>query len=79
MYFLAYIGLTKHYVADVAHIKPLQRANSGFLPDPIIGSVQGQDRREPNTCGRPSADFKVGEIRLGSRYTPKSIRLFVYT
>ena len=50
MYFLAYIGLLKHYVADVAHIKPLYRANSGFVPVPKIGSVQGQDIREPNMC-----------------------------
>ena len=32
----------------------------------------------PTFC-RPSADFEVVEDRLGSRYTPTSIRLFVYT
>ena len=50
VYFLAYIGLIKHYVADIVHIKPLYRASSGFVPVPKIGSVQGQDRREPNMC-----------------------------
>ena len=46
--FLAYIVLMKHYVADVAHIRPLLRANSGFVPAQKIGPRQ--DRREPNMC-----------------------------
>ena len=45
MYFLAYIGLMNHYVEEGRG----QRANSGFLPAPIKGSVQEQERREPNT------------------------------
>ena len=40
----------KHYAPDVPHITGLQSANCGFVPATIIGSVQGQDRREPNTC-----------------------------
>jgi hypothetical protein len=32
------------------NIKPLERANYGFVPIPARGSVQGHDRREPNTC-----------------------------
>ena len=35
----------------VPHITGLWSAHFGFVPVPIIGSVQGQDRREPNTCG----------------------------
>ena len=64
MYFLAYIALMKHYVADVVQIKPLLRANSDFVPAPIIGSVQGQDRREPNMFERRY--FK--RITIGSNF-----------
>ena len=45
--FIPYIGLMKHYVADGPLVK---RANAGFVTVLIKGSVQGQDRREPNTC-----------------------------
>ena len=30
VFFFAYIGLMKHFVADVGHIKPLLRETSGF-------------------------------------------------
>ena len=43
---------------------PTVRQNKGFII--------------PTFC-RPSADFEVVEDRLGSRYTPTSIRLFVNT
>ena len=55
MYFLAYIGLMKHYVPDVPHNKPLERANSDCVPSPKIGSIQGQDRREPKKASLPGS------------------------
>ena len=42
--FLAYIRLMKHYVPDMLHITGLSSTKGGFVPAPIIGSVQGQDR-----------------------------------
>ena len=51
VYFLAYIRLMKHYALEVL-ILMASRVKIVFFIGSNNGSVQGQDRREPNVCKR---------------------------
>ena len=45
-----------------ASLGPLE-GKSGFVPAPIIGSVQGQDRREPNLCAAIYDGFLLLDLK----------------